>query len=60
MGAWTLREMGSLWAEGGRGGLAHPVAKKISSGGGETPMGEQGGQQDGSDATSRTHHARST
>jgi hypothetical protein len=31
-----------------------------SSGGGETPMGEQGGQQDSFDAISRTHHAQST
>ncbi len=30
-----------------------------NSGGDETPMGEPGGQQDGSDATSRTHHAQS-
>jgi hypothetical protein len=31
-----------------------------NSGGGENPMGEPGGQQDGSHATSRTHHAQST
>jgi hypothetical protein len=30
-----------------------------NSGRGETPVGEPGGQQDGSDATSRTHHAQS-
>ncbi len=30
-----------------------------NSGGDNTPMGEPGGEQNGSDATSRTHHAQS-
>jgi hypothetical protein len=30
-----------------------------NSRGDKTPMGEPGGQQDGSNATSRTHHAQS-
>jgi hypothetical protein len=31
-----------------------------NSGGDDSPMGEPGGQQRGSDVTSRTHHAQST
>jgi hypothetical protein len=51
--------------EEGGGGVAGPPSgeqdKQVicSSGGGKTPIREQGGQQDGSDATSRTHHAQS-
>ncbi len=46
--------------EGGPGPPSGERDKQLicSSGGGETPMGEQRGQQNGSDATSRTHHAQ--
>ncbi len=49
-------------AEGGPDPPSGEQDKQLicSSGGGKTPMGEQGGQQDGSDATSKTHHAQST
>ncbi len=51
--------------EGGDGGPGPPSDKQdkqlvCNSGGDETPMKKPGGQQDGSDATSRTHHAQST
>ncbi len=51
--------------EGGEGGPAPPNEEQdkqliYNSGGDKTPMGEQGGQQDGSDVISRTHHAQST
>ncbi len=48
-------------AEGGPSPPSREQDKQLicNSGGDETPMGEPGGQQDGSDATSRTHHAQS-
>ncbi len=47
-------------AEGGPGPTGGGQDKQLicNSGRGETPVGEPGGQQDGSDATSRTHHAQ--
>jgi hypothetical protein len=60
-----LRETGSAWRGGAKGGPG-PHSKGqdkqliCNSGGDKPPMGEPGGQQDGSDATSRTHHAQST
>jgi hypothetical protein len=50
---------------GAEGGPSPPRGEQdkqlvYSSGGGESPMGKQGEQQDGSDATPRTHHAQST
>ncbi len=64
MSAWTLREMGSACGGGRRGGPGPPSEEQdkqliCNSGGDKTPMGEPGGQQDGSNATSRTHHAQS-
>jgi hypothetical protein len=49
---------GAEGAPGPPGGEQH---KQLicNSGRGETSMGEPGGQQDGSDAISRTHHAQS-
>jgi hypothetical protein len=49
-------------AEGGPGPPSGEQDKQLicNSGGGETPMGEREGQQDWSDAASRTHHAQST
>jgi hypothetical protein len=48
-------------AEGGPGPPSGEQEKQsiYSSGGDKTPMGEQGGQPDGLDATSRPHHAQS-
>jgi hypothetical protein len=56
------------WVTLGKGvkrGLGPPSEEQdkqliCNSEGGKTPMGEPGGPQDGSDATSRTHHAEST
>jgi hypothetical protein len=44
-------------AEGGPSPPSEEQDKQLisNSGGDKTPMGEPGGQQDGSDATSRTH-----
>ncbi len=49
-------------AKGGPGPPSEEQDKQLicNSGGDKTPMGEPGGQQNGSDATSRTHHAQST
>ncbi len=48
-------------AEGGPGPPSEEQDKQLicNSGGDKNPMGEPGGQQNGSDATSRTHHAQS-
>jgi hypothetical protein len=48
-------------AEGGPGPPSEEQDKQLicNSGGDKTPMGEPGGLQDGSDATSRTHRAQS-
>ncbi len=48
-------------AEGGLGPPSEEQDKQLicNSGRGKTIMGEQGEQQDGSDATSRTHHVQS-
>jgi hypothetical protein len=47
-------------AEEGPGPPSGEQGKQLicNSGGGEMSMGEPGGQQDGSDATSRTNHAQ--
>jgi hypothetical protein len=50
--------------KGAEKGLVPPSEEQdkqliCNSCGDKTPMGEPGGQQDGSDATSRTHHAQS-
>jgi hypothetical protein len=55
---------GVIMGRGAEGGPSPPGGELdqqliCNSGGGETPMGKQGGQQDGSDAASRTHHAQS-
>jgi hypothetical protein len=49
---------------GAKGGPGPPYEEQdkqliCNSGGDKTPMGEPGGQQYGSNATSRTHHAQS-
>jgi hypothetical protein len=48
-------------AEGGPGPPSEEQDKQLicNSEGDVTPMGEPGGQQDGSNATSRIHHAQS-
>ncbi len=56
--------MGSALEGGQLGGPGPPSEEQdkqliCNSGGDETPMGEPGGQQDGSDTVSRTHHAQS-
>jgi hypothetical protein len=56
---------GVTMGRGAEGGPGPPSGKQdqqliYSSEGGETPMGEPGGQQDGSDVTSKTHDAQST
>ncbi len=53
---------GVTMGRGVEGGPGPPSAEQdqqliCNSGRGETPMGELGGQQDRSDATSRTYHA---
>jgi hypothetical protein len=47
---------------GGPGPPSEEQDKQLiwNSGGDKTPMREPGGQQDGSNATSRIHHAQST
>jgi hypothetical protein len=53
------------WGQLGRGAKGGPGPPSegqdmqliCNSRGDKTPMGEPGGQQDGSDATSRTHHS---
>ncbi len=52
---------GVTMKRGARGGPGPPSGEQdkqliCNSGGDETPMGEPGGQKDGSDATSRSHH----
>jgi hypothetical protein len=49
-------------AEGGPGPPSGEQDKQLiwNSGGGKTSIGEPGGQQDGSNAISRTHHEQST
>ncbi len=49
----------SRGAEGGPGPPNGEQALICNSGGDKIPMGEPGGQPDGLDATSRTHHAQS-
>ncbi len=58
-GNWVI--MGRR-VEGGPGPPSGDQDKQLvcSSGGGKTPMGEQGEQQDGSGVTSRAHHAKTT
>jgi hypothetical protein len=57
--------MGFTLGWGGVGGPGPPSGEQdkqliFNSAGDKTSMGEQGGQSDGLDATSRTHHAQST
>jgi hypothetical protein len=66
-GEWMHGPWGK-WGQlgkGGRGGPDPPSEEQdkqliCDSGGDETLMGEPGGQQDGSDTASRTHHAQGT
>ncbi len=56
--------VGSAWGRGAKcvpGPPSEEQDKQLicNSVGDKTPMGEPGGQQDGSDATSRTYHAQS-
>ncbi len=55
---------GVTMGRGAEGGPSPPSGEQdkqlvCNSGRGETSIGELGGQQDGSNATSRTHHAQS-